>query len=69
MFSISKIIRVYFLFDRTLLKELSRIAREVLELYYKNAVNKDNVIPAAASCIQTFGDFLGFNPHLRPLYS
>ncbi len=26
-------------------------------------------MPAAAACIQTFGDFLGFNPHLHILAS
>ena len=57
----------YFLFDRSLLKELSKIAREVLGLYYKNSVSKENITPAAISSIQTFGDFLGFNPHLHIL--
>jgi len=28
---------------------------------------KENVIPAAIASIQTFGDFLGFNPHLHIL--
>jgi len=67
VFSIPKIIRIYFLFDRNLLKELARIAWEVPGLYYKNAVSKENIIPAAISSIQTFGDFLGFNPHLHIL--
>ena len=67
VFSIPKIIRIYFLFDRTLLKELSKIAWEVLGLYYKNAVSKEKITPAAISSIQTFGDFLGFNPHLHIL--
>jgi hypothetical protein len=40
-FSIPKIIRIYFLHDRNLLKELTRIAWGVLGLYYKNSVNKD----------------------------
>ena len=62
-----EIIRVYFLFDRTLLKELSRIAWEVLGLYYKNTVNKQDAAPAAIASIQTFGDLLGFNPHLHIL--
>ena len=67
VFSIPKIIRIYFLFDRKLLTKLSRIAWDVLKLYYKNSVNKENVIPAAAASIQTFGDFLGFNPHFHIL--
>jgi hypothetical protein len=67
VFSIPKIVRIYFLFDRSLLKELSRIAWEVLGLYYKNAVSKENITPAAICSIQTFGDLLGFNPHLHIL--
>jgi len=67
VFSIPKIIRIYFLFDRGLLKELSKIAWEVLGLYYKNSVSKENITAAAISSIQTFGEFLGFNPHLHML--
>ena len=67
MFSIPKIIRIYFLHDRNLLKELARIAWEVLVLYYKNAINKENVTAAVAASIQTFGDFLGASPHLHIL--
>jgi len=67
VFSIPKIIRIYFLFDRNLLKKLSKIAWEVLSLYYKNAVNKQDAAPAAVASIQTFGDLLGFNPHLHIL--
>ena len=67
VFSIPKIKRNYFLFDRGLLADLARIAWEVLSLYYKNSINKENVMPAAAASIQTFGDFLGFNPHLHIL--
>ena len=36
-------------------------------MYYKNSVRKDNTMPAAVASIQTFGDFLGFNPHLHIL--
>ncbi|GAH18810.1 unnamed protein product, partial [marine sediment metagenome] len=37
---------------------------EVLGLYCKNTVNKQDAAPAAGASIQTFGDLLGFNPHL-----
>ena len=36
-------------------------------MYYKNAVNKQDAAPAAVASIQTFGDLLGFNPHLHIL--
>ena len=67
VFSIPKIIRIYFLFDRTLLKELAKIAWEVLSCYYKNCVSKEGTAPAAICSIQTFGDMLGYNPHLHIL--
>jgi len=51
VFSIPKIIRIYFLLDRKLLADLARIAWDVLSLYYKNAVNKNNIISAAAASI------------------
>jgi len=41
VFSIHKIIRIYFLFDRALLKELARIAWELLSCCYKNAISKE----------------------------
>jgi hypothetical protein len=67
VFSIPKIIRIYFLFDRALLKDLARIAWEVLSCYYKNSVSKEGTTPAAICSIQTFGDMLGYNPHLHIL--
>jgi len=39
----------------------------VLSTYYKNSVNKQDAAPAAICSIQTFGDMLGFNPHLHIL--
>ena len=41
----------------------------MLGIFYKNAVNKDDAIPAADASIQTFDNFLGFNPHLHILTS
>lgn len=52
-----------------MLAKLSRIAWEVLSLYYKIEVGKDNTMLAATASIQTFGNFLGFNPHLHILAS
>jgi hypothetical protein len=36
--------------------------------YYKVNI-KDGAVPGAVIAIQTFGDFLGFNPHLHMLCS
>ena len=48
-------------------REIRVIAWEVLSCYYKNAVSKEGAVPAAICSIQTFGDMLGFNPHLHIL--
>ncbi len=67
VFSIPKILRIYFLFNRNLLKELSRISWEVIKDYYKSTCRKDGGSPAAVAVIQTFGDYLSFNPHMHVL--
>jgi len=62
-----KILRIYFLFNRKLLKELSRISWEVVGDYYRSTCRKDDGNPAAVAVIQTFGDYLSFNPHMHIL--
>jgi hypothetical protein len=62
VFSLPKILRRYFLYDRDLLSDLSRCAWESLKLFLQEAVPERNPIPGAVIAIQTFGDFLGFNP-------
>jgi len=66
VFSIPKLIRRCFLFDRKLLADLSRIAWETLKEYMSAA---ENSMPGCACSIQTFGDFLGFNPHCHIIIS
>jgi hypothetical protein len=63
VFSIPKILRRYFLYDRSLLLELSRCIWETLKIYYQQGVPGKNSVPGAVIALQTFGDFLGFNPH------
>jgi hypothetical protein len=67
VFSIPKILRRYFLYDRELLSDLSRCAWESLKVFLQEAVPENNPIPGAPIAIQTFGDFLGFNPHCHIL--
>ena len=63
VFSIPKILRRYFLYDRSLLLELSRCIWETLKIYYPSCLPGKNSVPGAVIALQTFGDFLGFNPH------
>jgi len=67
--SIPKLLRRYFLYDRKLLSYLSRCAWEALKEFYQGLVDEDGSVPGAAIAIQTFGDFLGFNPHTHILIS
>ena len=65
--SIPKILRRYFLYDRKLLSALSRCAWEAVSEYLQPASSSGQLRPAAVNAIQTFGDFLGYNPHCHML--
>jgi len=67
VFSIPKVLRRYFLYDRKLLADLSRAAWESLKVFIQDAVPENYPIPGAVIAMQTFGDFLGFNPHCHIL--
>ena len=67
VFSIPKILRRYFHYDRKLLADLSRCAWESLKVFLQEAVPEKNPVPGAIIAIQTFGDFLGFSPHCHIL--
>ena len=67
VFSIPKILRRYFLYDRKLLHDLSRCAWEALKVFLQEAAYEKNSVPGAVIAIQTFGDLLGFNPHCHIL--
>jgi len=67
--SIPKILRRYFLYDRKLLSELSRCGWAALKTVYKKALQDEKAVPGAVLAIQTFGDMLGYHPHLHILIS
>ena len=67
VFSMPKILRRYFLYDRKLLSDLSRSAWETLKEFLQEAVPENNAVPGVVIAIHTFGDFLGWHPHLHVL--
>jgi hypothetical protein len=67
IFSIPKILRKYFLYDRSLLSDLSCCGWESLKAFFQEAVPEQGAVPGAAVAIESFGHFLGFNPHLHIL--
>ena len=69
VFSIPKFLRRYFLYDRKLLSDLSRCGWESLKEFFTAVVPEKDSVPGAVIAVQTFGDFLGFHPHLHILCS
>jgi len=53
------------MYDRKLLAKLSLCAWRVLSEYLKASVSVDNPVPGCVIAVQTFGEFLNFNPHLH----
>ena len=53
------------MFDRSLLSKLRRCAWSVLSQHLRQAVPYEDAVPGAVIAIQSFGDFLNFNPHLH----
>jgi ribosomal protein S27E len=67
VFSIPKRLRIYFLYDRKLLAKLSICAWKVMNAYLKYVVSDETAVPGASIAVQTYGDFLNFNPHLHAI--
>jgi hypothetical protein len=55
VFSIPKRLRIYFMFDRSLLAKLSLCAWKVLNLYLTQAVPYDDAKAGAVVAVQSFG--------------
>ena len=66
-FTIPKMLRPYFRFDRGLLKEFCHIAHESLLVYMRAALDLPDALPGIVMCIHTFGEYLDFHPHLHAL--
>jgi hypothetical protein len=54
-------------FPENCLSEMSRCGWESLKEFFQEATAKEDAVPGAAVAIQSFGDFLGFNPHCHIL--
>ena len=67
VFSIPKRLRIYFMYDRSLLGKPSKCAWKVASTWLKSAVLPDGAVPGASLTIHTRGDFLNFNPHVHAI--
>ena len=57
-FSIPKMLRPYFRFDRDLLKDLCRLAHECLLEYLRTTLDLPDGLPGIVMAIHTFGEYL-----------
>jgi hypothetical protein len=64
-FSIPKILRRYFLYDRKLFSDLSRCGWKSLKDILQKVILEQEAVPGAVIAIKKFGRFLGYNPHLK----
>ncbi len=66
-FVIPKMLRLYFRFNRDLLKDFCRLAHECLLEYMRTTLALPDGIPGIVMAIHTFGEYLDFHPHLHAL--
>ena len=67
VFSIPKILRRFFFYDRKLLGKLSQCAVKSLTKFFQLTLGKKTGIPGVVVAIQTFGDYARWHPHLHAL--
>jgi hypothetical protein len=69
VFTIPKMLRIYFLHHRELLGALSRAGYETVKELMAAAVEEKGFRPGMVSVVQTFGEGAKFHPHLHALCS
>lgn len=67
VFSVPKILRRFFFYDRKLLGKLSQCAVKSLTKFLQLTLGKKAGIPGVIVAIQTFGDYARWHPHLHAL--
>ena len=65
VWTIPKRLRIFFRFDRDLLKELPKLASQVVKEVYQSVMDRDDVIPGMIAAVQTFGELVHFHPHVH----
>ena len=65
VWTIPKRLRLFFRFDRDLLKELPKLASQVVKEVYQSVMDRDDVIPGMIAAVQTFGELAHFHPHVH----
>jgi transposase-like protein len=69
VFTIPKMLRIYFKYDRKLLGKLSQCAYETVKEFFQEVVPDKEAVPGVILSIQTYGQELNFHPHLHGVIS
>jgi hypothetical protein len=67
VFTIPKMLRIYFMYDRKLLGKLSQCGYAAIKEIYQETLGRSDVCPGVVMSIQTFGDLVNFHPHLHAI--
>lgn len=67
VFTVPKMLRIYFRKDRRLLGKLSQCAAEALKTLFRTGCKERTAVPGIILAIQTYGDLVNFHPHLHAL--
>jgi hypothetical protein len=67
VFTLPKILRIYFKYDRKLLSRLCHCANRSLITFFKTVLNTKTGTLGTVTAIQTFGDYGRWHPHLHLL--
>jgi len=65
VFTVPKMLRIYFRKDRRLLGKLSQCAADALKTLFHAACKNPKAVPGIIMVIQTYGDLVNFHPHLH----
>jgi len=67
VFTMPKRFRLYFRFNRELLRRLPRLAWETVLEVYRAVLERDDVVPGMVAAIQTHGQLSNWHPHIHAL--
>jgi hypothetical protein len=60
-------LRPYFRYDRRLLGKLCQVASRVITKSFRALTGRPDITVGMVACVQTFGNFANFHPHLHIL--
>ncbi len=69
VFTLPKMLRIYFKYDRKLLGKLSQCAYQTVKEFFQEVIPDKAAVPGVILSIQTYGQELNYHPHLHGVIS